>query len=89
MTLEEYGRINKLAEAKQTQQMYVESRFMRENADEIASKYLREQLKRRQPQPNQDEIKREEEIKESYETYEEPEENSSKAYGKWQTVAPK
>lgn len=38
MTLEEYNRLNKLAEAKQQLQLYKESMFMRGNADEIVAK---------------------------------------------------
>lgn len=40
MTLEEYNRLNKLAEAQQQLQLHKESMFMRGNADEIVAKYL-------------------------------------------------
>lgn len=39
MTLEEYNRLNKLAEAQQQLQLHKESMFMRGNADEIVAKY--------------------------------------------------
>ncbi len=38
MTLEEYNRLNKLAEAQQQLQLHKESMFMRGNADEIVAK---------------------------------------------------
>lgn len=38
MTLEEYNRINKIAESQQKLQMQKESMYMRGNADEIVAK---------------------------------------------------
>lgn len=40
MTLEEYNRLNTLAEAQQQLQLHKESMFMRGNADEIVAKYV-------------------------------------------------
>lgn len=85
MTIEEYNRLNILVEAKQNQHQHQESMFMRENADELAAKYNREKLKRRKLQPTAEAIKEEEEVRESYETYDEPG-TSARPFGKWQTV---
>lgn len=87
MTIEEYNRLNLVFEAKQNQQMHEESKFMRENADELAAKYKRETLKAMKQKPTEKEIKEEENKRESYETYES--ETESRAIGSWQTVVKK
>lgn len=38
MTIEEYNRINRIAEVQQQAKLQKESNFMRENADEIVAK---------------------------------------------------
>ncbi|KAJ6649790.1 WW domain-binding protein 4 [Pseudolycoriella hygida] len=85
MTLEEYNRLNKLAEAQQQLQLHKESMFMRGNADEIVAKYYREKLKERRPKPTPSEVAKVEEEKEQYKTYEEPG-WSAKPLGEWTTV---
>lgn len=84
MTIEEYDRLNLVFEARQMQQTHEESKYMRENADELAAKYKRELLKAKKPQPTAEEKQQEEEIRDSYET-EEPE-MAAKPLGAWQTV---
>lgn len=88
MTIQQYNRIQKLVEIKETQEMHEESKFMRENASEVASKYKREQLKRLRAQPTSEEAKQEEEKREGYDIYEEPG-TAARPYGQWQTVVKK
>lgn len=90
MTIEEYNRLNLVYEAKTEQQLHEESKYMRENADEIASKYRREQLKSIRMQNIQQEIKEKEAEREDYTScVEEEEETAAPALGRWQTVVRK
>lgn len=61
---------------------------MRENADEIASKYRREQLKAVRAEATAEAEKEKEAERESYTEYDEPG-TSSRPFGKWQTVVRK
>lgn len=85
MTIEEYNRLNKLAEAKQNLEEHQKTVHNRENADEIASKRMRQRLVFHRPQPTKEQIKKEKEERESYQPFEEPG-SSAPALGKWQTV---
>lgn len=95
MTIEEYNRLNLVYEAKTEQQLHEESKFMRENADELASKYRREQLKAVRASALQREAKEKEIERESYTACEEVNEvdeepgASARPFGKWQTVVRK
>lgn len=92
MTIEEYNRLNLVYEAKTEQQLYEESKFMRENADEIAAKYRREQLKAVRANAIQHEIKEKEIERENYTACEDIDEEpgtSAQPFGKWQTVVHK
>ncbi|KAG4072322.1 hypothetical protein HA402_004254 [Bradysia odoriphaga] len=86
MTLEEYNRLNTLAEAQQQLKLHKESMFMRGNADEIVAKFHREKLKERRAKPTPTEIAKVEEEKEQYKTYEDPD-WSAKPLGAWTTVS--
>lgn len=88
MTIEEYNRLNLVFEARQMQQTHEESKYMRENADELAAKYRREQLKTRKSKPTAEEQQQEKEERDSYETYEEPG-TAAKPFGAWQTIIKK
>lgn len=88
MTIAEYNRLNLLFDARTEQQMHQESKFMRENADDLAAKYRRENLKQFQAKPTPKEIEEKEIEKESYTSYEEPG-TSAAPYGKWQTIVKK
>lgn len=48
-------------------------------------RYQREKLKQRRPKPSATEVKKKEEEKESYQTYEEPG-WAAKPLGQWQTI---
>lgn len=87
MTIEEYNRLNLVFEAKQEQKMHEQSKFMRDNADELAAKYKREKLKALKQKPTEKEIKEEEKKRESYEPYES--ETEARAIGSWQTIVKK
>lgn len=87
MTIEEYNRLNLVFEARQMQQTHEESKYMRENADELAAKFKRERLKALKPKPTPEEKQQEEEIRESYET--EETDTAAKPLGTWQTVVRK
>lgn len=87
MTIEEYNRLNKVVDAKAEQQHYAESKYMRDNADELLSKYKREKFKTLQAFTKAEEVKEKEEERETYTAYEEPG-SSSQPFGKWQTVQP-
>lgn len=90
MTIEEYNRLNLVYTAKTEQQLHEESKYMRENADEIASKYRREQLKAIRAQDIQQEVKEKEIEREGYTSCnEEEEETAAPALGKWHTVVRK
>lgn len=88
MTIEEYNRLNLVYNAKTEQQLHQESKYMRENADEIASKYRREQLKAVRAEATAEAEKEKEAERESYTEYDEPG-TSSRPFGKWQTVVRK
>lgn len=90
MTIEEYNRLNLVYNARAEQQVYEESKNLRENADEVVAKYRREQLKFIRSEGIQEEVKEKEIERESYKEYEEPPETSSaQPYGKWQTIVQK
>lgn len=90
MTIEEYNRLNVVYNAKVEQQVYEESKNLRENADEVAAKYRREQLRAIRIDNVEDQIKEKEIEREKYKEYEEPPETSSaQPYGKWQTIVRK
>lgn len=92
MTIEEYNRLYTVYNARAEQQLHKESKFMRENADEIASKFRREQLKVFREETIADEIKEKEIERESYQeddTNEEEAGTSAQPYGRWQTVVKK
>lgn len=90
MTIEEYNRLNLVHTARTEQQMHEESKYMRENADEIASKYRREQLKAIRARDIQREVKEKEIEREGYTSCnEEEEETAAPALGKWHTVVRK
>lgn len=88
MTIEEYNRLNLVYNAKAEQQLHQESKFMRENADELVSKYRREQLKVFRSETTAKEEEEKEIERETYEEYEEPG-TSAKPYGRWQSVVQK
>lgn len=85
MTIEEYNRLDLLVTAKAEQQQHVESKYMRENATELVSKYNREKMRAVQSITRAEEFKEKEEERETYETYEEPG-SAGQPFGKWQTV---
>lgn len=85
MTIEEYNRLNVLVTAKAEQQQHVESKYMRENATEMVSKYNREKLKAVQTITRAEEFKEKEEERETYQTYDEPG-SAGQPFGRWQTV---
>lgn len=85
MTIEEYNRLNLVVEAKAEQQQHKESKYMRDNADELVSKYNREKLKALQSYTLPKKVEETEEERESYTVYEEPG-TSAQPLGKWQTV---
>lgn len=87
MTIEEYDRLNLVFEARQMQQTNEESKYMRENADELAAKYKREQLKRMKPPPSAKEQQQKEELRDSYEEHEPG--TAARPFGSWQTVVRK
>lgn len=87
MTIEEYDRLNLVFEAKQMQQTHEESKYMRENADELAAKFKRERLKALKPKPTPEEQQEEEEIRDSYEAHEPG--TAARPFGAWQTVVRK
>ncbi|XP_055300146.1 WW domain-binding protein 4 isoform X1 [Sitodiplosis mosellana] len=90
MTIEEYNRLNLVHEAKTEQQLHEESKYMRANADEIVSKYRREQLKTFRAIHTQQEVKEKEAEREGYTSCnEEEEETAAPALGRWQTVVRK
>lgn len=90
MTIEEYNRLNLVYNARAEQQMYEESKHLRENADEAVAKYRREQLRVIRSDGIDVEKKEKEIERESYKEYEEPEDTSSaQPYGKWKTVVTK
>lgn len=89
MTIEEYNRLNLVYNARAEQQLHQESKFMRENADEIASKYRREQLKIFQTETIAKEMEEKEIERESYTEYEEEPGTSARPYGRWQTIVKK
>lgn len=90
MTIEEYNRLNLVYNARAEQQVYEESKNLRENADEIVAKYRREQLRIIRSEDIEEEIKEKEIERESYQEYEEPPETSSaQPYGKWKTIVKK
>lgn len=85
MTIEEYDRLNLVFEAKEMQRSHEESKYMRNNADEIAAKFKRERLKEKRKQPTTEEVEEEEEKRDNYQTYEEPG-TAARAFGAWETV---
>lgn len=90
MTIEEYNRLNLVYTAKTEQKFHEESKYIRENADEIASKYRREQLKAVRARNIQQEVKEKEIEREGYTSCnEEEEETAAPALGKWQTIVRK
>lgn len=90
MTIEEYNRLNLVYNARAEQQVYEESKNLRENADEVAAKYRREQLKVIRIDAIDEEVKEKEIERASYKEYEDPPETSSaQPYGKWQTIVKK
>lgn len=91
MTIEEYNRLNLVYNTRAEQQMYEESKHLRENADEVVAKYRREQLRIIRSDGIEEEKKEKEIERESYTEYEEPQAETSSAqpYGKWKTVATK
>lgn len=88
MTVAEYDRLNLVFDARQAQQANQESKYIRENADHLASKYRREEMKRLRAQPTEKDLEQEELERDNYTASEEAE-SSSAPYGKWQTVAPR
>lgn len=88
MTIEEYNRLNAVYNAKTEQQLHAESKYMRENADEIVSKYRREQLKAVRAADLEQEIKKKQVEREDYTSCTDLEEfeTAAPALGKWQTV---
>lgn len=89
MTIEEYNRLNLVHDARVQQELHQESKHMRENADEIASKYRREQLKAKRAHAFAQETEEKEVERESYQAYEDEYEEpgtSARPYGQWQTV---
>lgn len=90
MTIEEYNRLNVVYNARAEQQVYEESKNLRENADEVVAKYRREQLKFIRSDGIEEEIKEKEIERDNYKEYEEPPETSSaQPYGKWQSIVQK
>lgn len=91
MTLAEYNRLDVLYNTKTEQQLHEESKFVRENADEIVSKYRREQLKAKRAAVFANEAIEKEIERESYTVNEEPdpEPTAAQPYGKWRTVVEK
>lgn len=90
MTIEEYNRLNVVYNARAEQQVYEESKNLRENADEVVAKYRREQLKFIRSDGIEEEIKEKEIERDNYKEYEEPPETSSaQPYGKWQSIVKK
>lgn len=87
MTVEEYNRLNLVFEVKQKQLQHNKSKFMRENADEIAAKYKREAFKSLMPKETEEDEEEREKNRESFELYEP--ETAARPLGKWQTVAEK
>lgn len=89
MTIEEYNRLNAVFETKAQQQLHEESKFMRENADELAAKYRREQLRAKRAEAFAEEAAEKEIERESYVECEEEDDEpgtSARPFGKWQTV---
>lgn len=89
MTIEEYNRLNLVYEAKTELKLHEESKFMRENADELVAKYRREQLKAVRDVALQHEVKEKEIEREGYTACEDIDEEpgtSARPFGKWQTV---
>lgn len=84
MPIEEYDRLNVVLEMKQQHQVQEETKFLRDNADEIKAKYRRETLKIFAPRKTVKEVKEEEERRESYEAFEP--ETAARPIGQWQTV---
>lgn len=92
MTIEEYNRLYTVYNARAEQQLHKESKYMRENADEIASKFRREQLKVFREETIADQIKEKEVERETYQEadpYEDEAGTSANPYGRWQTVVKK
>lgn len=104
MTLEEYKRINSVAVLKQEVANHKESKFMRENADEIAARYQREKLvkyreimerkeKEKQEQSSNngltDTVKAKEHNEFSAGDEASPLYQGSNPYGSWQTIVHK
>lgn len=79
MTLAEYEKLNELALQQQQQQQNEQMKHTIDNADEIASRYRREQLKKYQKRT--EEPKTEKEASTSYAG-----QYGGQPYGKWQTV---
>lgn len=89
MTLDEYKKLDAVYAAKTEKEMHEESKYVLENADELMSKYRRQQLKAfRSETCGKEEVEKEVE-RESYTTLEEIEDEptATQPYGKWQTVA--
>ena len=79
MSLKEYEKLNEIAVQQQEQQQMQEMKHTVENADEIASKFRREQLKKYQKIT--EEPKAKEEASTSYAG-----QYGGQPYGKWETV---
>lgn len=89
MTLDEYNKLDAVYTARAEKEMYEESKYALENADELASKYRRQQLKVFQTETLGDQRRAKAIERESYATLEEAEPEKPTAaqpYGKWQTV---
>lgn len=91
MTIEEYNRLSLVHNARAQQQLHEESKYMRENADELVSKYRRQQLTIFREKEIEEQTKQKEEERESYTACDEIEETETEApaLGKWQTIVRK
>lgn len=89
MTISEYKKLDAVYTAKAEQEMHEESKYVLENADELMSKYRRQQLKAFRTETLGQEKREKEVERESYTTLEEAdnEPTAAQPYGKWQTVA--
>lgn len=88
MTVEEYNKLDAVYTARAEKEMHEETKYITENADELASKYRRQQMRAIRTDAFTQEAKEKEVERESYTAIEEeePGPSASQPYGKWQTV---
>lgn len=87
MTVEEYNKLDAVYTAKAEMAMHEEAKYVTENADELASKYRRQQMRSLRTDTFVQEAKTKEIERESYTAVEEePGPSAAQPYGKWQTV---